>query len=355
MNKLHSYGFRGPIYELIKNYLSNRWQFVEVNEKNTDYRPITTGVPQGSILGPFLFLVYINDLASYVQNNNRIAIFADDTSILKSGQKMESSLQPDLDKMSNWFSYNKLSLNTSKCEVMNFGLSNNSTQLTLLSKQLPTKESSKYLGVYLDSKLTFHDHIECVTKKLNKFSGMIYKVRDMYPIKCLLNFYNAFAKSVITYGLLVYGSAAKTNLKKIENAQRRILRAIFFKNKYESVGPIFEKNSVLTVFELYAMEVFREVFKQIKLESPLCFRDGIGLCQYDTRRKEKGLLPLTYSRTVTRAKSVDNRLKKAYNWLKDHDLIPADLTKLSKAQTQVHLKKISDLYVRGSDLCETLF
>ena len=79
---------------------------------------ISTGVPQGSILGAFSFLVYINDLASYAQNNNKIAILADDTSILK------LLLQPDLDKISTWFSFNKLSPNTSKGEVMNFSLGN---------------------------------------------------------------------------------------------------------------------------------------------------------------------------------------------------------------------------------------
>ena len=103
------------------------------------------------------------------------------------------------------------------------------------------------------------------------------------------------------------------------------------------------------------MELFREVFKQLKSESPLFSLDRIDVCHYNTRRKEKGLLPLTFCRTVTRAKSVDNRLRKAYNWLKDHDLIPVDLPKMSSAQTQAHLKKISDLYVRGSCLHENLF
>ena len=87
------------------------------------------------------------------------------------------------------------------------------------------------------------------------------------------------------------------------------------------------------------MKVCREIFKQLKSEPPLCFQDGIDLCQYNTRRKEKGLLPLTFCRTVTRAKSVNNRLRKAYNWLKDHDLIPVDLPKMSAAQIQLYLKK----------------
>ena len=142
--------------------------------------------------------------------------------------------------------------------------------------------------------------------------------------------------------------------KKIESTQRRILRAIFCKNKYESIEQVFEKNNILTAFELYVMEVCREIFKQLKSESPLCIQDGIDLCHYNTRRKEKGFLPLTYCRAVTRAKSVDNRLRKAYNWLKDHDLIPVDLPKVSTAQIVIS-EKISYLYVKGSRLYDTLF
>ena len=99
----------------------------------------TKCVSQVSIPAAFLFLVYINDLASYAHNNNKIAIFAEDTSILRSGKPTESLLQPDLEKISNWFSFKKLSPNTSKCEVMNFGLRNRN-QLTSLGQKLPLKD-----------------------------------------------------------------------------------------------------------------------------------------------------------------------------------------------------------------------
>ena len=95
--------------------------------------------------------------------------------------------------------------------------------------ELNYKASCRYLGIHLDKGLFFREHIDYVVKKLNKFCGLIYRVRHIYPRKCLLMFYNSFDKSVICYGLLVHGSAAKTNLQKIECAQRRILIAIFFK------------------------------------------------------------------------------------------------------------------------------
>ena len=94
----------------------------------------------------------------------------------------------------------------------------------------------KCLGVYIDKKLKFREHIDYVAKKVNIFCGLIYRVRHLYPERFLLLFHNSFAKSIILYGILVYCSAAKTNLVKIEKAQRRILRAIFFMHRTDSLS-----------------------------------------------------------------------------------------------------------------------
>ena len=102
------------------DYLSNRSQDVFANGNLSDIAKSTTGVPQGSVLGPSLFLVYIDDLAQILENDNKMALFADDTSIMKSG-KTNCNMQNDLDKICDWFIYNKMSLNTSKCGTMSFG------------------------------------------------------------------------------------------------------------------------------------------------------------------------------------------------------------------------------------------
>ena len=127
--KLNNYGFRGPIYNIMVDYLSNRSQYVFVNGNRSDVAEIVTGNPQGSVLGPFLFLVYINDFPQIFQNDNKIALFADDTSILKTA-KGSCNMQNDLDKICDWFNYNKLSINTTKCETMSFG-SNYQNSLTV--------------------------------------------------------------------------------------------------------------------------------------------------------------------------------------------------------------------------------
>ena len=227
LNKIEKYGFRGPIYHIVKSYLDNRWQFVASDCSISSKRRICTGVPQGSVLGPLLFLLYINDLHQVIEDS-RIAMFDDDTTVLNAGDKTSPLITQDLKNMTNWFVSNKLTVNVDKCEAISFGCGK-PDKVTILRNELPYQKTCKYLGLHLDGSLKFRERIDYVIKKLNKFCGLIYRVRHMYPRKCLLMFYISFAKSIICYGLIVYGSAAKSNLKKIENAQRRILRAVFFK------------------------------------------------------------------------------------------------------------------------------
>ena len=120
MEKLKNYGYRGPIHNILADYVSQRFQYVSIRKTNSPSREIRTGVPQGSILGPFLFLVYINDLPDVCQKSE-VAIFADDTSIVKAGKTDDCSVQNELETLTDWFNYNKLSINTSKCESIPFG------------------------------------------------------------------------------------------------------------------------------------------------------------------------------------------------------------------------------------------
>ena len=129
------------------------------------------------------------------------------------------SIQSDMDNLSQWFCQNRLSINRDKCKAVAFGRGHPSEILSL-DKKIPYSNACKNLCVYVDKTLRFREHIDYVEKKLNKLCGLIYRVRHMFTQKCILMFYNSFAKSRICYGLLIYGSAAKLNLSKIEKAQR---------------------------------------------------------------------------------------------------------------------------------------
>ena len=166
-----------------------------------------------------------------------------------------------------------------------------------------------------------------------------------------------WTKSVICYGLLVYGIAAKTNLQKIERAQRRILRAIFFKKKIDSMVNVLADHKIFNVFELFIVEVIQDLFKQIRkvsfLELYLTFTTGKLI---NTRWVVKGLLDVPYSRTNVKRKSLSNTMIRAYNSLLDFDLIPENLEDLMKNQIKMYIKDALSVYIKNNrDLMEIFF
>ena len=355
IQKLEKYGYRGPISEIMKSYLSDRRQYVITKKTSSNEKSIKTGVPQGSVLGPFLFLIYINDLPQYCEKSN-LTLFADDTSVYNISRNATNDLSEDILQLRKWFAANKLTVNVSKCELITFGSKSVPKLEKAFGEEIPNRKSAKYLGIHLDKNLTFREHANYLTKKLNKFCGLIYKIRHMYQRKFLLQFYHAYVTSVIKYGLLNYGSTRKTHLENIYKVQRRIIRAIFFKKPQNSLCEILTKYTIFNIYELYIIEVVIEVFKQLKSNSPCAYLSTNINYDYNTRRKAKGLLPATTHRTVMQEKSLKNALNKCYNWLKANDLIPSNLMKQSDEQTKNYVRKLGTLYVADNkDLFELFF
>ena len=159
--------------------------------------------------------------------NSQIVMFADDTTIVKSGKILTGkSMKVSVESLIGSI-VSKLTVNIGKCKAISIGCGL-PEEITVLNEELRYKSSCKYLGLHLDGCLRFREHINYVVKKLNKICGLIYRVRDLYPRKCLLMFYDSFARSIISYGILVYGSAAKTNLKKYLKTHSEELSELFF-------------------------------------------------------------------------------------------------------------------------------
>ena len=249
-----------------------------------------------------------------------------------------------------------MTINTDKCKSLSFGTSE-PFPFEVFGAEICSQTQCKYLGVYLDAKLTFKKHIEHVTKKLNKFCGIVYSIRDRFPQNSVISFYYDYAQSVITYGLIKYGFTYKTNLESIHKAQRRIFRAIFYRRQWDTLQYVYTKHKFLTVYEMFIGEVVKEVFKRLRLESPRVYLDtSLGGHDYNTRRKQKGLLPFTYNRLVLKQRSLTNVPRKAYNWLRLLNLIPPELRNFTAEQVNKIVRNINEVHVvDNKELFELFF
>ena len=171
LKKLEHYGIRGILLQWFKSYLTGRKQYVFFNGESSDLKPITCGVPQGSVLGPLLFLIYINDLPN-ISNKLKFLLFADDTNIyfeLDSLFKLEKVINEELKKLNLWLNINRLSLNISKTNFITFHSYNKPLKhhitLKINKKAIIEKNHIKYLGIIIDSHLNWKQHILNISKK----------------------------------------------------------------------------------------------------------------------------------------------------------------------------------------------
>ena len=184
MGKLKYYGIRGAAYSWFGSYLKGRKQHVSINGFNSKDLPISYDVPQGSVLIPLLFLLYINDLHTAIKFC-KVHHFADDTNLQhidKSIKKLNKFVNFDLKNLSNWLNANKISLNVSKTELIMFKPRMKKVdfdlKLKLNGKRLYPTKSVKYLGIKIDESLTWNEHINDIAIKLNRANAMLYKVRE---------------------------------------------------------------------------------------------------------------------------------------------------------------------------------
>ena len=250
LNKLNYYGINGKANSWFKSYLTNRTQYTEVGDTQSEIGYIKCGVPQGSVLGPLLFLLYINDITT-TTNALDFILFADDTTVIFSNKmepNTENILNTELKKVSNWLASNKLSLNVSKSNFMHFTPSKRENMVVtpiLDNTPVEEKETTKYLGVFIDNELNWKQHIQYVKTKLSKALGVISKIKYFTSKKVLTNLYYSFVQPYINYNLLNWSSANVSTLQCITNCIKKAVRIIASKNKFEHTTPIFKELKIL--------------------------------------------------------------------------------------------------------------
>ena len=206
LNKLHRYGIRGTVYNWFKSYLIGRSQQVDYNSHISNIRTISSSVPQGSILGPLLFIIYVNDFPNCLKFSSNLS-FADDTTVILSAKNSNLLVQKgnkELKNIDNWLIANKLSLNIKKTKYMIFSTSSsNKTQkkslLTIRGKPIDRVSSIKLLGVIFNEHLTWKDHMEMLLSKLKSSLYCVMRVKPYLNKKSLLTLFHSLILSHIRY------------------------------------------------------------------------------------------------------------------------------------------------------------
>ncbi len=228
--KLQSYGISGSLLAWIQAFLTNRRQRVMVDGGYSSWKSVSSGIPQGSILGPFLFVVFINDLPDYL--SNMVYMFADDTKVFAkvTDDGEQQSLQEDLDSLVEWSSTWQLNFNISKCKVMHLGSDNNHYTYHMghdpQINQLETTSVEKDLGVHIDKDLTFDHHIRESVKAANKTLGLIRRTYQHLDTETLRTLYVALVRPKLEYGNVVWSPRLQSHIDELERVQRRATKLV---------------------------------------------------------------------------------------------------------------------------------
>lgn len=267
--KLEFYGIRGTPLALIKSYLRGRLQYVSIGEHTSERRPISIGVPQGSNLGPLLFLLFINDI-SKLKLNGKTRLFADDTSVFYRGRdcaELQHKIAEDITLLNAYFRSNVLSLNLGKTKFMIFHTSRRTIPghppLTVDGQTIEEVSSYPFLGLILDSTMGWKPHITALKSKLSSLCEIFWRIAAFIPYPQMKMLYFSLVHSRIQYLIANWGSACKTDLRGLQVLQNRCLKIISRKPALFPTTDLYSDmtDSVLPLKALYELQTTVQIRK----------------------------------------------------------------------------------------------
>ena len=300
--KLRHYGFDDRFCDLVFSFMTDRSQFVDVGSTFSRPQTIHRGVPQGSLLGPLLFLIFFNDLCSLPFFSN-VNIFADDTSLYISGQDREilvQKLNADLYTLDSWMRYNYLSINANKSEIIYFRPSKSLPDLPAGKIQIgcspiPIRSSIRFLGVLIDDDLSGSAYFSWLRRKLVGGVAAITRARHYLSEKSLLLIYHAFLSAYMSYGIEAFGFNFKRHWHPILILQKRALRLISHSKPDAHTAPLFVRFNLLPYPLLVRQALCLLIFKMLTGRYP-CILPLKTSCER-TRGSKSRLLLLDRSRS----------------------------------------------------------
>lgn len=274
LNKMAMYGMRGKINNWFRSYLADREQMVLYKNELSNTCTINIGVPQGSILGPLLYLLYVNDIRGSSLDNNysdRLTLYADDLNVLVTSINANEAISEAhkiVSEIKMWTMKNELTINEQKTYYMFFHRhrkkQNNrsadspitaNAMINLAGYQLHKTSSINFLGICIDEKLKFDEHVKKLAMKMNTFFPIIYRLRDILDTQGKYILYYAYIYSRIQYGIIVYGSTTKSLLNKIQIIQNRTIRTLFRIPRMVTNASMYKQLNLLQLNEIYKLNL----------------------------------------------------------------------------------------------------
>ena len=274
LNKLDYYSVQGCANRLSYSYLFERWQFVDFSGHKSSYLPIKTGVPQGSGLGPLLFLIYTNDLP-LVSNVFDKLMYADDTTLYCNIYQIirEELINAELTKLWEWLGANKLSLNIAKTKYMVFYTSKRNviySNLKVNNNSIERVTEFNFLGVILHSDMTCNKHINHSSMKTARFISILYCLRNVYPESILVTIYNTLVLPHLHYCLLLWGSVVKEN-HSLHLLQKKALRIITNSDYLAHTEPLCKRLRILINSDMFSVALWKFYCKLMNNKLPEYF------------------------------------------------------------------------------------
>lgn len=329
IKKMDHYGVRGLAKQWFESYLKGRKQFVSINGSKSDIQNIKTGVPQGSVLGPLLFLIYVNDIPNAISDKeHQLVLFADDTNVFLKGKDLKllkASAETTIRQLKSWFIANKLTLSLEKTQYNLFHTKNKQIppecdSLDLADQRVMRVQEAKYLGVIMDEKLSWNGHVSKIHQNLIKYASSFKVIKNYLPKQCAKQLFTAHITSKIQYGIEVYGHTCNKNIKKLQVIQNRIIKTLFQKEWRMPTNDLHKELNLLKVTDIFKVQMAQFTYKCLSGQLPDIFNSYYitidDIHHHRTRAAYDKKLYIRGTRTVIGSQTAKIRGAKIYNNLR---------------------------------------